>query len=403
MKTNICHLILITFVLFLYAGCNRNSNVKTQTMIIDIEHSVGNEKEVRLSSVAADIKYIPLETNDNSLLGNSINVYMNDGRIYVFENSQMLFKVFDSNGKYLGNIGQKGKGGGEYSSVNNNSLSFNPENGNIMILSPDKLLEFDRNSRKCIREIKYKGTMMLNKIMILGDYYVAFVYNSEHNPEISILDKEGKEIDAGRIDSTFYKKLRYKKEDKMEIKIGNFNIMPQYIPYNFENRLRLMMSENDTIYSLDKKLKVSDSFIFKWGKYKFNGCYDSLERGPGIFYVPGMTYESKKYLFLALNYGNNKNRIAKGSLYYGIFDKVNGKLQIIDYTEENAGKFLNDIDNGMPFWPRYINSDNEMVAIMDAYKFIDLSNKYNSPEMKRAAAGLTELSNPVVIISKLKD
>ncbi len=82
--------------MFLYAGCNRNSNVKTQTMIIDIEHSVGNEKEVRLSSVAADIKYIPLETNDNSLLGTSINVYMNDGRIYVLKTVRCYYKVFDS-------------------------------------------------------------------------------------------------------------------------------------------------------------------------------------------------------------------------------------------------------------------------------------------------------------------
>ncbi len=35
----------------------------------------------------------------------------------------------------------------------------------------------------------------------------------------------------------------------MEIKLETSSLVPHYIPYNFVKQMRLMMSENDTIYS----------------------------------------------------------------------------------------------------------------------------------------------------------
>jgi hypothetical protein len=63
--------------------------------------------------------------------------------------------------------------------------------------------------------------------------------------------------------------------------------------------------------------------------------------------------------------------------------------------------FVNDLDGGAPFVPRYIK-DGKMYQIMEAIRFMDLADKCKSPAMKKVAASMNEDSNPVLIEVVLK-
>ena len=99
---------------------------------------------------------------------------------------------------------------------------------------------------------------------------------------------------------------------------------------------------------------------------------------------------------------SNKQEATSLGTAHIMYDKANDKTRLLKFTEDlRGGAFLNDLDGGLPFWPIHIHN-NKMYMACDAGKFIELSQKYNSPKMKEVAAKITEDSNPVLIEVILK-
>ena len=76
----------------------------------------------------SNIRYIPLETTDECLLGYADKILIRNNRIYVadFSKAMSLF-VFDMNGKYLFKINKRGQGPGEYISFRDFDIQNNKE------------------------------------------------------------------------------------------------------------------------------------------------------------------------------------------------------------------------------------------------------------------------------------
>lgn len=78
------------------------------------------------------IRVVPLETSDSVLLTGADRVEVRDGDIYVLNRSRVY--RFDSCGNFKNSIGRIGQGPGEYRYAYD--FDFNPESGNIFLLSP---------------------------------------------------------------------------------------------------------------------------------------------------------------------------------------------------------------------------------------------------------------------------
>jgi hypothetical protein len=99
---------------------------------------------IDMDSVSSDslklsyIRYIPLETSDQCLIGQANKILIRNNKIYVadFRKSMALF-VFDMNGKLLFKIAKRGEGPGEY--VNLHDFDIH-RNGDIYL--------FDQNKKK---------------------------------------------------------------------------------------------------------------------------------------------------------------------------------------------------------------------------------------------------------------
>ncbi len=122
--------ILFVFLVMFYVGCSKKDN-----------------KGYHIDSYEKDpihffkkIELIPLETLDESLLGEIKKIKITKNKIYILDTKQKTVFVFSSKGKFLNKICKVGQGQGEYVRL----LDFDVfPNGNIELLTGDKLLCYD--------------------------------------------------------------------------------------------------------------------------------------------------------------------------------------------------------------------------------------------------------------------
>lgn len=109
-------------------------------------------------------------------------------------------------------------------------------------------------------------------------------------------------------------------------------------------------------------------------------------------------HENNDFLFLKLNRGISDSAIC------ALYKKTNS---VITLLKDNF--FLNDIDGGIPFWPKQILNDTMLIDFVDAFdlkKRIKMmqsetkTNKYKKVPMTliNISKQLNETSNPVLVL-----
>ena len=90
--------------------------------------------ELKISQLGKQIRYIPLETTDSSLIGNSYSIKPSKARIFVSTIGRCL--SFDQQtGKYLGSIGHKGEDPKGYSNPKITQITDSTKSVTIMLRS----------------------------------------------------------------------------------------------------------------------------------------------------------------------------------------------------------------------------------------------------------------------------
>ena len=86
--------------------------------VIDAEAALKEREGLNLSRYATSIKYIPLETTEESLLG-EVSSFSTDGKnFYLASLNGNSALEFSSDGKFVKAIGTKGRGPGEHMGIN---------------------------------------------------------------------------------------------------------------------------------------------------------------------------------------------------------------------------------------------------------------------------------------------
>jgi len=129
---------LISIVLGICLGACSPSPKTEEGVTIDIEKS--NLKDIPYSSFVDSISYIPLETNDDCLIGKIRDVILADSIIFVLKQEQDEILLFDRQGHYMRKIAKKGNGPGEYSIIN--QMDYNEKRKSIFILASN-IIEYD--------------------------------------------------------------------------------------------------------------------------------------------------------------------------------------------------------------------------------------------------------------------
>ena len=422
---NLPFLLLVFCMSYLLNSCDGNKSGESASdgiKTISLPDAIGKERIVNLSEVAKSIQYIPLETSDSSLLGDISRPILEDGVFYVIISkgfNQNEYRMYHFDGRFKGKLGTIGRAKGELPQIEHFSLSFDPVTRNPMIYSINKLVEYDKDGnfiKEVYAPIDEGGNFRSFKLHKVGESYISMVSDMMANKFGVISFNSNKEIIAespvgivtGNKDENKSGEDVAGNEESMTISIGgvmtNSVVIISRHPtlYPYKTGFRFVADNGTEIYSLDEKLNTTTHYILDFGKYKIKAKATEDDWKRSIIFVAGFTCETDNYLFLTYNFGGNEPNGYTPPLVSAIYDKESEELILLKRADPNMRGFKNDLDNGAPFWPVHISNQGEMIMSLSAAKFIELSEKYDSPEMKRVAATLTENSNPVMVIAKIK-
>jgi hypothetical protein len=117
------HWLFAFMLMLLYNGCTSDSNKKSvDNTIIRVDPANARDNLVA-SELLESIKYIPLESKEESLFGEISQLIIYKDRFYILdENHTQAVYCFDSQGRFIYKIKRSGSGPGEYKNLINNEI-----------------------------------------------------------------------------------------------------------------------------------------------------------------------------------------------------------------------------------------------------------------------------------------
>ena len=375
----------VVLLVVLLVSCNSNSVKQTSLISIDVREALSQQdKQVKLSTIANNLNYIRLETNDSNLLSNVSNLNLTQKYIIVSD-SKSIYQ-FDLNGKFIRQIGKTGDGPGEYG--NRIKYRINEEIRKIIVFSyPDKVNIYDLDIGKFEKSFKINFTMA--DFEIFPNNKIAFFpqeINGRNNHasanEIILTDYSGNSIDSLSSPN----------------RLKNRNNIVGYIHlYETDQKLYYMGTYKDTLFELNKDfIKNPYAYFNLKNTVEWENLIITPDKEKELkdFVTVFKPLENEKYFFIAIQV-----RIpvaGKRLIRNMIYEKKTQEISSLD-------KFINDIDGGLNFWPQFIIND-KFVDYCNAYELIDyyksIEDKSNlSAEFQNIANKLSEQDNPVIIVA----
>ena len=432
---NRCYQIIKLFLFVsIWISC-RQKNLETIAGIdvIDIVNNLGQYQEIKASTYVSDFEYIPLETNENCLVGYVRNILINSSRIFV-AGSNFCY-VFNNNGRFISKIGSVGQGPGEYQFIT--GLSIDEKNQSVYLETTRSILEYS-----------YDGVFqrIINKPQNMNEEYVqesTFVCDKLF---IGHFPNRGKEMynfclfnDAGQVIKTFDNYEQFERN-------GNWvSFSDQSMkPFKVEQHLYVKENANDTLFCLNEENELVPKYVFNLGKYTLPkhlreertniSSQSSSSQYKDVLVIPDDNYPmvgAADYIFFSVKtFSENIIPLPKGnvqtlnvfgqnydvnvSLPLGIYHILEKKIFFLETDPiSNMLGLVNDLDGGLSFWPKYYTSENELIGIWQAYEMKALlteayfaAHEIKKPQahqkLKELLKNLDEEDNPVVVIAKLK-
>ena len=84
-----------------------------------------NELNVSISDIFTDFSIVSLETSERSFIGSISKIELYDGKFYLLDKSTTKqVHIFDTLGNYISNVGNIGRGNGEYLNIEDFTLTL---------------------------------------------------------------------------------------------------------------------------------------------------------------------------------------------------------------------------------------------------------------------------------------
>jgi len=393
--------IIIVILTLLYVSC-QNVKDKTDFPRIDITRGIQKDENIFLSSISDKISYIPLETTSESLISSIKEIVFSDNYILVLDNLDKML-LFNHEGRFMRQIGKKGHGPFEYIYTSNAVFSENGEEVYLFDGASLKMIKYKTSTGEGVNEVRInrfipRSFKLLNdttlafycsaaSFLSFGSFYHIFLLNTNFNI----------------IDSLYY---RYDLLSNNELGLRGWGITGIY---KQNNKLYFWDSDTDTIYCLDKYRKVDASFVFSYDKFymplSIRHTQDFFRNSENYFFYDNVI-ETDNYFFID---GVYQGRYMKNILYDKI-DNISCNV-VFNYNIYDKG-FHNDLDGGIPFWPKGKISDNIVYDVIspyelkriinnDYFKTIPIKDKKKHTELISLISQSSLTDNPIIIIVRL--
>ncbi|WP_459187456.1 6-bladed beta-propeller [Parabacteroides sp. APC149_11_2_Y6] len=350
---------------------------------IDLYKNKNNKQEVKLSTIAKNIKYIQLETNDDCLLGNELQVCYTPDYIFIGDQKNGEFYRFGSNGSFLNKIGKQGEGPEEYTAAMFFHIDESLKHVHIISTQSRMISTYDYEGN-FINKVRLSQTPW--NIHKLNNNYI--IYNNRFNrikgqpdvKELFVIDPSGKT--QKEIPTT----IKNEEDDMVLFEFPFF--------YTYKNNLFYKNPINKEVYLLDKDYKLKTAYKINTGdntrrKDDFKNIKQYAER-------MSVRAISENNAFVIICYAQNDD------FHYMLFDKATKRTT---YAGKSQSGFIDDFNNGPLFRPFYLtqNNHNTLISVLTSDNIEAQNNLYKNLLSKYPnLAKRKEDDNPIIGIVQLK-
>lgn len=391
MKNNV---FILAILINICICCSSNSQKKEQvkpgnnpetSTFINLPKT--GENKLNVSEFADTVMYIPLETNAKSFFKRVIQIQITDKYIFINGRDQLL--VFSKEGKFIRQIGRKGKGPGEHLLI----FGFVVVHDTVYISSSGKRSLLKYNVTGIFLE-EVPTLAQLPRFNISPDNrIVSFI-----SGKLIFFDRKLKGIDTIAIDhNVSEKRASYSWWD-------DFDTFFQ----KSEHRLLFTNYMSDTIWDISNGRKdiryimnLGDQLLPEKDRVEYcQGDFDRFKKNAASSQKINL-FETSSFLFL-FQKGWTDNDIQSTYLH--------------DITANTIRKFetpyiFDDLVSKQNLVPNY-TSNNCIIATLNPVKFIDELKKVNKPNKTgtespsplwlKQMAKITENDNPILVIMPVK-
>ena len=408
-------------VLFLFCiFASSFSKPQKEYPIIDVFSGIDKYKKVYCSDFFSSIELIPLETSENCLLDIAPypTVLLNDSFI-LYNGTNRFIYAFDRTGKFLNQVGERGQGPDEYIYIS--ELSLNKDNSTIYIIDLRKVFEYNVNGtfvRSFIKPVVDNVPLSICSYIGENLFIGQKNYNGTNECKYYLFNQNGDIVKC------FPNHILFNKKDRS---VSTFD--GSLIPVKVDNRLFLKDYINDTIYAYTDS-NLQPAYIFNFGKYAFpkeNWNYADSKDYFVFGIGPGSFVGTPKFFFYKIitpsilpgpkskptyNHLLNEYRPSE-RLVYGIYN-IEQSINILLDTDDHLQKgFINDINGGLSFIPRYYAGNDIVVDVWNPSDMKEIltetyfttrtiKDQQAHQKLKELLKNLDEEDNPVIVIAKLK-
>jgi len=263
--------------LLLLTQCKSSSSKQVAGDIAEIDVSQKYpEREVFLQDIAK-VEYIPLETNDNTLVSVSRTVYVSDNYIVIINIREGDILIFDGKGKSKFSFNNRGQSGTEY--INLSSIAFDEKAKEIFVsnsfAAEPKFLVYSEDG-KFKRSLPYPPNFAPSdiysfneKTLLVYDTYGLNQDNYSKNPYLLIDKNDGSIVDTLDI----HLPVRVSNRVILEVEIdGQKGVMPMTLSISnnrsYGNNFLISDWSSDTIFRLTPQKELQPVIIRQPSVYK---------------------------------------------------------------------------------------------------------------------------------------
>lgn len=384
-------IILIALTVLIYSCGGTTLKIK------EIRLSSGPDSIItKISRIATDIEYIPLQTLPNAKIKAIDKIITRGNKIYINLINDIL--CFDNQGHFLYQLYGYGKDKGKIV-VAIYDFDIETSDTSLIVLYGNKLLHFkNTGSGFCYMITLKMGRISPSKLDFVpgtNKILLSSIRIKGYEPSFNILlNLTG--------DTLSYKPYNFKPYNFKRFNPIEYELWDEFIHYQFENKLYFKERFNDTIFSISSESnKFTPCFILNSRLSNKNS--ENLNNPDYIRSLPNVVniFEVPRYLYYCYFFGQ----------YHKVFyDKFENRKYKID---PGSGVLKDDIGGGPDFDPKFC-SEGKMYSLINAMelkKYVGSENfveaRVQNPEKKEAlkklADSLKETDNPVLIIVTPKD
>lgn len=396
------HRILPTILLIICTACKTGNDASDQVIIkYNIEQGIKQKKQIYLSEIANDIGYIPLETKKECLVADIQNIEFTSARILILDDMDQIM-LFDTSGKFLRRIGKKGKGPDEYLTASRVRISENKNEIYLFDGTKSRIFVFNPETGKCSRSAEID--FFPSDFEIFNDKLLAFYCSEATFPfsnkyfHIFMVNTNNLKVR----DSIFKRTDLVSGAEAVESDRGFVHL------YIKDDKLYCWDSNSDTTIYVNERHNIINSFIIDYNKFhRSSNITDDTQVPEGKNFYLDRVIETDNYFFLEGIYQGRYGRFI-------LFDKNDKAANNVyfNYDFHDQG-FHNDIDGGIPFWPKGKVDQNKLYDHMSPlelkrlmnhkyYENIPVKNKKQNQQLKQFLKDAEITDNPIIFILSLK-